>query len=168
MTGFTFDAKAALKVAQARHNPPIRPNRPNGSTSKGEGVGGFGGLGAKRVSYQEIARGEPERETREECATVRKFFENQYRADAEEIDSRMRENAPIISSARADGLDPDAGAYFDRLHLYGPATYGAMAAALRWGATRAWQAEARLRAAGLIHYENGIAAAARHASNTAK
>ncbi|MDO9525189.1 MAG: hypothetical protein Q7J57_06545, partial [Gemmobacter sp.] len=52
--------------------------------------------------------------------------------------------------ARADGLDPDAGAYLDRLHLYGPATYCAMASALGWGATRAWQAEARLRAAGLV------------------
>src|SRR5690554_6627883 len=53
--------------------------------------------------------------------------------------------------AQADGLDPDAGAYLDRLRLHGPATYGAMAATLGWGATRAWQAEAKLRAAGLVH-----------------
>jgi hypothetical protein len=52
--------------------------------------------------------------------------------------------------ARADGLDPDAGAYLDRLRLHGPATYGAMASAMGWGATRAWQAEAKLRAAGLV------------------
>lgn len=51
---------------------------------------------------------------------------------------------------RADGLDPDAGAYLDRLRLHGPQTYGAMAAALGWGATRAWRAEAKLRAAGLV------------------
>ena len=50
--------------------------------------------------------------------------------------------------SRADGLEPDAGAYLDRLRLHGPATYGAMAHALGWGATRAWRAEARLRAAG--------------------
>jgi hypothetical protein len=49
---------------------------------------------------------------------------------------------------RADGLEPDAGAYLDRLRLHGPATYGAMASALGWGGTRAWQAEARLRATG--------------------
>ena len=52
--------------------------------------------------------------------------------------------------ARADGLDPDAGAYLDRLRLHGPATYGAMASTLGWGATRAWRAEAKLRAAGLV------------------
>ena len=52
--------------------------------------------------------------------------------------------------ARADGLDPDAGAYLDRLHLHGPVTYGAMASAMGWGATRAWRAEARLRARGLV------------------
>ena len=52
--------------------------------------------------------------------------------------------------ARADGLDPDAGAYLDRLRLRGPATYGAMASAMGWGATRAWRAEAKLRALGLV------------------
>ncbi len=52
--------------------------------------------------------------------------------------------------ARADGLDPDAGAYLDRLRLHGPATYGAMASAMGWGATRAWRAEAKLRALGLL------------------
>ena len=51
---------------------------------------------------------------------------------------------------RPDGLDSDAGAYLDRLHLYGPATYGAMASAMGWGATRAWRAEAKLRALGLV------------------
>ena len=53
-------------------------------------------------------------------------------------------------TARADGLDPDAGAYLDRLRLDGPATYGAMASAMGWGATRAWRAEAKLRALGLV------------------
>ena len=54
---------------------------------------------------------------------------------------------------RADGLDPDAGAYLDRLRLHGPATYGAMASTLGWGATRAWRAEARLRAARLVEMD---------------
>jgi hypothetical protein len=53
--------------------------------------------------------------------------------------------------ARADGLEADAGAYLDRLRLHGPATYGAMASAMGWGATRAWRAEAKLRALGLVH-----------------
>jgi hypothetical protein len=51
---------------------------------------------------------------------------------------------------RADGLDADAAAYLDFLRLHGPATYGAAASSLGWGATRAWQAEAALRAAGLV------------------
>jgi hypothetical protein len=53
--------------------------------------------------------------------------------------------------ARADGLDADAGAYLDRLRVCGPATSGAMASTLGWGATRAWRAEAKLRALGLVH-----------------
>lgn len=51
---------------------------------------------------------------------------------------------------RADGLEPETGAYLDRLRIHGPATYGAMATALGWGATRALQAEAKLRALGLV------------------
>lgn len=54
------------------------------------------------------------------------------------------------SLARAEGLHPDAGALLDFLRRSGPHTYGAAAWRLGWGATRAWQAEARLRAAGLV------------------
>jgi hypothetical protein len=32
-----------------------------------------------------------------------------------------------------------------------------MASTLGWGATRAWQAEAKLRAAGLVQYQDGKA-----------
>lgn len=53
--------------------------------------------------------------------------------------------------ARADGLDPDLRAYLDLLREAGPQTYGAAASTLGWGATRAWRAEAKLRAAGLVH-----------------
>ncbi len=42
--------------------------------------------------------------------------------------------------------DPDT--YLAALTLHGPMTYGAAAVALGWGATRAWQAEARLVAEG--------------------
>lgn len=49
-----------------------------------------------------------------------------------------------------DGLKLDADAYLDFLRRHGPATYGVMASAMGWGATRAWQAEARLRATGLV------------------
>ena len=62
----------------------------------------------------------------------------------------LRSKPETLPPARADGLDPDAGAYLDRLRLHGPATYGAMASAMGWGATRSWQSEAKLRAAGLV------------------
>jgi hypothetical protein len=42
--------------------------------------------------------------------------------------------------------DPDL--YLAALTLHGPMTYGAAAVAFGWGATRAWQAEARLVAEG--------------------
>ena len=60
--------------------------------------------------------------------------------------------------AQSDGLHPDARALLDLLRREGPQTYGAAASRLGWGATRAWQAEARLRAAGLVrHGEHGRA-----------
>ena len=71
-----------------------------------------------------------------------------------------RSKPEIMPPARADGLDPDAGAYLNRLNLHGPATYGAMASAMGWGTTRAWRAEAKLRAAGLLVYDE--AGRARH------
>jgi hypothetical protein len=52
-----------------------------------------------------------------------------------------------------DGLHPDAGALHDHLRLNGPCSYGAAAVAMGWGATRAWQAEARLRAAGMVRLD---------------
>lgn len=63
---------------------------------------------------------------------------------------------------RADGLHPDAGALLDFLRREGPHTYGVAARELGIGATRAWQAEARLRAAGLVRYnEHGRTCAAK-------
>lgn len=55
--------------------------------------------------------------------------------------------------APADALHPDAGALAVLLRLRGPMTYGAAASALGWGVTRAWQAEARLRAAGMVRFD---------------
>lgn len=71
-------------------------------------------------------------------------------ASVASVATPLRSNLEPVAPARADGLDPDAGAYLDRLRFHGPATYGAMASALNWGATRAWRAEARLRATGRV------------------
>lgn len=48
----------------------------------------------------------------------------------------------------APPLPSDPSTFLAALTLQGPMTYGAAAVALGWGATRAWQAEARLVAEG--------------------
>ena len=66
---------------------------------------------------------------------------------------------PVLRATRPRGSNPeitpcasDAEAYLAVLLRDGPQTYGAMASILGWGGTRAWQTEARLRAAGLVRY----------------
>lgn len=64
----------------------------------------------------------------------------------------------VLPPPRADGLDPDTGALLDLLRERGPRTYGVAARELGIGATRAWVAEARLRALGCVrHDEQGRA-----------
>lgn len=59
-----------------------------------------------------------------------------------------------IPASKPDGgknhSHTDAALFLDFLTLNGTSTYGAVATALAWGVTRAWQAEAHLHAAGLI------------------
>jgi hypothetical protein len=50
-------------------------------------------------------------------------------------------------------LEDDAAALSEALRAHGPMTQGAAARALGWGATRTWQAEAALRAAGAVHMD---------------
>ena len=75
-------------------------------------------------------------------------------AEIAEVAGLPAQNPKTFHIARTDGLAADAGEYLDFLHLHGPATYGAGAVALGWGATRAWQAEAQLRAARLVRYDS--------------
>jgi len=58
---------------------------------------------------------------------------------------------PVILETTPSASDPET--LHDFLRSEGPHTHGAAAKALGWGATRAWQAEARLRAAGLLFYD---------------
>ena len=67
--------------------------------------------------------------------------------------------AHVAHVARPRGSNPeitpcasDAETYLAMLHRSGPQTCGAAGSILGWGATRAWKAEARLRAAGLVRY----------------
>ena len=59
--------------------------------------------------------------------------------------TRKPHPTPPISGPQSD---PDI--YLAFLRSNGNATYGAAATSLGWGATRAWQAEARLSAAGRV------------------
>ena len=74
-------------------------------------------------------------------------------AEIAEVAAHGPQNLKSSPVARPDGAYPDAGKYLDFLHLHGPSTYGASATALGWGATRAWQAEAQLVAAGLVQHD---------------
>lgn len=62
-----------------------------------------------------------------------------------------------VAAATARNRETDGAADPERLAVLlatsGPTTYGAAAVALGWGATRAWQAEARLRATGRVAYD---------------
>ena len=74
-------------------------------------------------------------------------------AEIAEVAAPRAQNLKSSPVIKTDGPYPDAGKYLDFLRLHGPSTYGASATALGWGATRAWQAEAQLVAAGLVQHD---------------
>jgi len=89
----------------------------------------------------------------EERAAIREHDGGQTRAEAEA--AALGEAARVSGTTpgalkRAWADHPDARAYLAFLRSTDPNNIGAAASALGWGATRAWQAEARLRAAGLV------------------
>jgi hypothetical protein len=68
----------------------------------------------------------------------------------------MQKRAPIAT------LEDDAATLTEALRVHGPMTQGVAARALGWGATRAWRAEATLRAAGAVRFDGcGRAVAAK-------
>jgi len=96
------------------------------------------------------------------------FDRNEERAAIREFDGAQpreaAEAAALAEAAQAAGTTPealrrnwathpDAIELFTFLTAHGPHSYGAAAPALGWGATRAWAAEARLRAAGVIVHD---------------
>lgn len=91
----------------------------------------------------------------EERAAIREHDGGQARAEAEAEAAALAEVATVAGMAPEAlqalwAAHPDARAYLAMLTCDGPLTYGAAASLLGWGATRAWQAEARLRAARLV------------------
>jgi len=61
--------------------------------------------------------------------------------------------APGLELAVLSTSPTDPEALLSYLRRTGPATYGAAAMALGWGATRAWQAEAALRGSGRVRLD---------------
>ena len=61
--------------------------------------------------------------------------------------------APGLEVAALSTSPTDPAALFSYLRGAGPATYGAAAMTLGWGATRAWQAEAALRGSGRVRLD---------------
>ena len=64
----------------------------------------------------------------------------------------LRATRPTAQKLEIAPCASDAETYLAVLLRDGPQTYGAMASILGWGCTRAWQTEARLRAAGAVRY----------------
>lgn len=96
----------------------------------------------------------------EERAAIREYDGGQTRAMAEAV--------ALAEAAQACGRTPealrrlwadhpDACAYLAHLTRHGPVLCSVAAKALGWDAMRAWQAEARLRAVGLVEIRDGRA-----------
>lgn len=66
---------------------------------------------------------------------------------------RANRGAWNSTNSTGDSLAPDPDALLALLRGRGPMSYGAAATALSWGATRAWQAEAALLAAGRVEHD---------------
>lgn len=85
--------------------------------------------------------------------SVKSVLSTAAQADAEVPGSA----SPASDRARIPAANPDregdAQTLLTYLHCNGPQSYGAAATTLGWGATRAWAAEARLRATGQVRHD---------------
>ena len=89
----------------------------------------------------------------EERAAIREDHGGQPRAEAEATALAGAANRAGFTTNILRQLwakHPDAKVYLAHLSVTGPMACSAVACALQWDRTRAWQAEARLRASGLV------------------
>ena len=109
MSGFTFDAKAALAAARLRQSLSNHPNLPNQEVSDDAGLGGSGRLGAVRVSGPELTPNELAREIFEERAAIREFCGGQDRAEAEReawIEAKRAVGITYLGGMQPSSRDP--------------------------------------------------------------
>ena len=83
MTGFAFDAKAALHQARKCRGLPTLPTLPTDHSARAEKVGTVGKVGTVRASDPELPPVELARDIFEERAAIRQFDGGQNRAEAE-------------------------------------------------------------------------------------
>lgn len=96
MSGFTFDAKAALERARNRRGVPTVPTVPTQNPAEPGSVGGVGKVGTVRGSYPDMTPEELARDLFEERAAIRQFEGGMDRAEAE--------RAAWVEACRAAGL----------------------------------------------------------------
>jgi hypothetical protein len=90
----------------------------------------------------------------EERAAIREHNGGETREEAERAaaaEQGFADPAEFLYAEKGEMADPARLAAL--LAEHGPMTQGAAGAALGWGATRAWQAEAALHARGLIDFD---------------
>lgn len=121
-----------------------------------ENQSGRGGRSG-RSRFQEGPPAGDQLDTYEERAAIRQYDGGQSPAEAEtaalhEIAALLGIEAGALRARWA--THPDAAAYLKILHRQGPLTMPEVALTLNWDTTRAWAAEARLRAAGLVALDN--------------
>lgn len=150
-TGPTAVATGRAEIDKQKQCGPIGPTGP---TRERECAGAVPSSCGKLVPKREALA------SIEERASIREMDSGQ---GLEPTGAAVLAEATQATGNATDALqrlwadNTDARAYLAHLLRHGPAIYGAVASTLDWGATRAWQAEARLRAAGLVHYDEGKA-----------
>ncbi|WP_143529966.1 hypothetical protein [Salibaculum halophilum] len=103
MTGFAFDAKAALERAQNRQTRPNLPNRPNRSASEGAGLGGLGRLGAVRASDPEVTPDDPARDLDFHAARIAALADPDGVARTPEAIAAVWDHAEAMAALRQAG-----------------------------------------------------------------
>ncbi|MGY6409898.1 MAG: DUF4326 domain-containing protein [Alkalilacustris sp.] len=143
-TGPTAEIPGRTEIEAQNQRGPTGPTGPTATE---------GGAAAAPPPAPTLAPGLEALDAFEERAAIREADGGQAREEAEA--GALAEVAQAAGMApealqRLWAAHPDARTYLAHLTQHGPATVGAVGSALGWGATRAWQAEARLRAAGLV------------------
>ncbi len=110
MSGFTFDAKAALNRAQKCRRLPTVPTLPTDRQAEGGKVGKVGTVGTVRAFDPEMTSHEFSCDIYEERAAIREFCGGQFRPEAERdawTEASDAADISLISEWRREADDID-------------------------------------------------------------